>query len=262
MPKAARLNDDVQEQLDGIYQRRYDNAFAWSRVCSMFQMLPGLRGFWPMSSRDNAGATYDLSGQGRTLTLGGSTVYSWSGLIPRAAFVAGTSDYLYRNDEAGLDIIGNEAFEGHPGLTIGGWFYPSVVADSGLMSKWYNTGNQEAYLLRKTATNTIYFAVTTDGSTIVPINTSPVTVNAWNFIVGRFTPSTELATFSNGAKQAVVAGIPATIFNSNEAFAIGRYNRANYYTGSASFCFLCGAALSDTWINTLYHLSRPLFGIR
>lgn len=264
MPKAARLNDDIQEQLDGIYQRRFDNAFAWSRAISMFQMLPGLRGLWPMSSFNENGNAYDLSGQGRILT-NNNVVYTNTSLTPRAAFVAGSTSYLTRADEAGLDIIGTEAYvtAALQGLTLGGWFFPAAnVTNEGLMSKFYATGNQRSYLLRKTAANTCYFAVSVDGTALTVVNVTSIVIDQWQFIVGRFDPSTELATFVNSVKAVNTTAIPATIFNSTEAFDIGRYDRTNYFTGSVFMGFLCATALPDAMIQSLYQLTRPLFAIR
>jgi hypothetical protein len=243
------------------FPRRREPNFAWGNVVSMFSMLPGLRGFWPMSS-SQGGNAYDLSGQGRVLT-GSNVVYSLYGLAPRASIASGLSAYLTRADEAGLDILGAEADidPNYQGLTLGGWFHPSSGGtDTGLMGKWVVAANQRSYLLRKPAGDTAYFAVSVDGIATAPINVTPIAINAWQFIVSRFTPSVELATWVNKTKATVVAGVPASIFNSNSPFEIGRYNAANYFNGSGSLGFLCAAALPDTTIAMLYEHSRALFG--
>jgi hypothetical protein len=129
------------------------------------------------------------------------------------------------------------------------------------MSKYVTAGNQRSYLLRKTSGDVISLLVSTDGIAAVAGGTTVVSVNNWYFIVGRFTPSTELATFVNGTKTTNLVGVPASIFNSTAAFDIGRYNATNYFTGSGCLCFLCATALSDTIIQALLARTRPLFGV-
>lgn len=261
MPVVQQRNAEMVSLLSPDFQARAEPNFAWEHAVSAFLAIPGLRGFWPMSSVDEGGNCFDLSGQGRTLSYNGNPAYGISGLSP-VLTLDGVGDYLNRADEAGLDILGTETIyaAAYRGLTVGGWFYPTAAADSGLISKWVAAGNQESYVLRKTAGNTCYFGITTDGSTVVAVNTTAITLNAWQFIVGRFDPSAELATFVNGVKATNVAGIPASIFNSNSALEIGRHNAANNYTGSLAWCFLSGMAVSDAVIGQAYEQTRALFG--
>lgn len=269
MPKLTPLNDDLYNQLDSVYQRRYDNAFAWSRAISLFQMLVGLRGVWPMSSVDNTGAVYDLSGQGRTLSYNGNPIFAFTGLYPSIS-MDGAGDYLSRADEAGLDITGTESviWSNQRGLTLGGWFNFNTLAPGatiGLIGKWNGTGNQRSYqMFFDDATNSIYLDVSTDGTAVVDCQGDVVAVSQWYFLVGRFTPSTELAVFVNGSKQTNTVGIPASIYSGTANFNIGAYANggSGQLNGFASICFLCASALSDTIIKSLYHFTRPLFGIR
>ena len=43
--RQAHLMDRQRTEL----QRSHDSAFAWKTACSLYQNLPGLRGYWPMS---------------------------------------------------------------------------------------------------------------------------------------------------------------------------------------------------------------------
>lgn len=219
-----------------------------------------------MSSVAEAGAAYDLTGQGRTLTrnTGMSYTYQNNGLIPYATF-AGATGYLYRADESGLDILGTESYYAAivRGLTMGGWFWVDTfdATSTPYMGKWQNA-NQQSYLLNNLGAASYSFRVTTDGSTQVAV-TSTVTraTGEWIFLIGRFDPSTELAIFVNNQKDTNVAGVPASIFNGNSNFEVGRENvNGTYLDGRACHCFLSSQMIEDSTLTTLWHQTRALFG--
>ena len=90
------------EQIDlllGDFQHRNEPNFAWRAVCSMFQALPGLRGFWPCSSlRYTLGnQVADLSAQQNDLTNVGPCWFGSEDLAPVVAF-SGFNQYLTRAD--------------------------------------------------------------------------------------------------------------------------------------------------------------------
>lgn len=231
-----------------------------------FLALPGLRGFWPMSSINSAGIAMDQSGHGRTLSYTGNPTYSYSGLVPYIA-LDGTGDYLARADEAGLDITGTEAFIASAvrGLTLGGWFYlnsltPTVNA---LMTKV--ASNNMSYMLAETG-GVARFYISDDGSTgaghWVNVGGAAMTTGQWYFVVGRFAPSAELAVWVNGTQSTNTASIPASIYDGTATFTIG-YDvvDSSYLQGRASLCFLCAALLSNDIVGALYQRTRPLFGV-
>ncbi len=266
MSAIQESNPPNVDLLSAYFPRRRGAEFAWGNVVSIFQMASGLRGLWTMASRDQTGAAYDTSGQGRTLTRGGATRYSYSGLIPRAAFTPGTLDYLFRADEPGLDILGSEAFEAHPGLTVGGWYYPAATTNlAGYAAKYTNVAATSAFALHQSTAvaNAARFAIYNGGVVYPALSAAnAASLNAWHFIWGRFVPSTQVDVGVDGAYVSNVAGIPATITNSPAAFEIGRLAGALvYFSGSASLCFLYGSALSDTMLFMLRELSAPLFGV-
>ncbi len=253
----------------GDIQRRYEPNFAWKSVCAQFQALPGLRGFWPMSSFDESGDAYDLSGQGRTLTYNGSPEYAHDGLIHYIDLDDATSDYLGRGDEAGLDILGNESYVDSDarGLTMGGWCWwdtrPSTPNEAHFMAKRDDPGDR-SYYLRQWQTGEMQALVSGNGVAEVDAETTDaLTLGAWHFAVMRFIPSTELLLFFDGTSYTDTVGVPATIFNSAGDFAIGRPGSINsyYMDGRASLCFLCACALGIGAIRSLYQQSRALFGL-
>jgi hypothetical protein len=171
-------------------------------------------------------------------------------------FVRASSNYLSRADEAGLSITGN--------LTVGGWFYfdaESTGQETGLINKWYETGNERSYVLYKNSSDELVFSISTDGSAVVSINDGGFNYaeSQWFYVVGRFTVSTELALFVNGMWYKTTIGIPASIFDCSEAFEIGRYNRSNYLDGKVSQAFICAYSVPDTFICAMFSHAKALY---
>lgn len=266
MPTVQVRNPELVELLRADFQARYEPNFAWVNAVGANLMVPGLRGFWPMSSWDQAFAVYDLSGQGRTLTNNNTVALDYENLAPKATF-NGTTQYLSRADEAGLDIL-------NIGLTVYGWFWANahIVTNQTAAAKYVTTGNQRSFqmLFRRSGLgNDNSFAVSTDGINNVQIVTSTAyTPAAWHFLAGRWTPSTEVTIFANYSpgqalsKFTNAVGVPATIFNSTAPFTIGANgDPAEYLAGKSGFVAMCQKALSDAIINQIYQQSRALFGV-
>lgn len=244
---AADMNS-VQDEIAAV-----ENFLLTPLTIARFLGLPGLRGFWPMSSVDNAGAVYDLSGQGRTLTnTGTATFAATTPGLPYGVF-NGSTQYLSRADEAGLDITG--------ALTFGGWFYSADLSSTrGLIGKWGTAGASGGYLLYQSSGGVA--AIIEDGSgNTYQRGGETVLVNTWYFIAGRYTPSTELALWVNNTKTTNTTSIPASLRNNAIDFRIGVYGSpaANFLNGRAALGFLCAAALADAQITDLYNSTRGLF---
>lgn len=261
-------NDQLVDALGADFQRRYEASFAWRVACSMYQALPGLRGFWPTSAFGSTGQAFDLSGNGRTLTYNGDPEYNYVGLAPYLE-CDGTGDYLSRADEAGLDIIGNESYVGAAaqGLTLGLWIWWDVVTINtfdGIIGKWGGVGQRAYNLLAFEGATRPYLGISVDGTaqTLVVHPTTPV-IDTWYFLAGRFDPSAQISIFLNDVPEDNAVAIPATIFNSNAAFEIMRRasGAGTETTGRCSFAFLCAAALSDAQILGLFHQTKAMFGV-
>lgn len=256
-------NTEMLDILSTDFPRRNEASLAWGNAISILRMLPGARGAWPMSSISENGTISDLAGQTRNLSRpSGGTVGS-TGLAPHYTF-NGTTDYLSRADEAGLDITGTETTVDAPGLTMGGWFRFDVLgATEACISKWNGSTANRSYFLQKLNTDVAQFGVSSDGGAVNVSNvssTSTLAATTWTFMAGRFTPSTEVAVWVNGVKTVNVAGIVASIFDSNAEFDIGRLaSPGSYLDGKASLCFLCASALPDSIVQALYHHTKYLF---
>jgi len=265
-----RRNDELVNMLGGNLQQRYESSFAWRTACSMFQALPGLRGFWPMSA--GGANAYDQSGNARTLTYAGNPVYGSGvafsgGLTPWINF-DGAGDYLTRADEGGLDILGTEAYIDVPGLTLGGWFYPTDITTTRyLMSKWNPAANRSYALIAAgaVANDPMIFQISDDGTNSDSVSsTSGYSADTWQFMAGRYNDAltgAELAVWLND-EQDTAATARNSIFNSSAPFNISGYNNGNsLFAGYASMCFLCTAALHDSVVWAIYQHTRALFGV-
>ena len=263
-----KRNDEGVNLSSADLQKRYESGFAWRTACSMYQALTGLRGFWPMSALSSTGAAYDLGGNGRTLTYNGAATYDYDGLAPYYHVLGG--GYLSRANEAGLQIRGTEAYiaAGHRGLTLGGWFSPEDIANAQvLIDKFYTVG-QYGYSLAlrgDVAGDPPQFTISDDGTASSSVTGSVgYTANEWYFVAGRFNDSdagAELAVWLNDT-MTTAATARASIFNGTDNFAIGgKASGANLYTGRASMCFLCAAALADATVWAIYQHTRALFKV-
>lgn len=267
-------NPDIQEAVELYGIGRNDILNRWGNVISSFQAIPGLVGFWPMGSvQRSAGTVYDMSEQDRVLGYQGNPTFNiYNSFIPYID-LDGTGDYLDRADETDLDILGTESIFNAAvrGLTLGGWFWWDGLTtgtpdlQQQLIGKWSDAAGNASYAILNDPTggnSRIIFYVTNDGSTAVGVaTTATLTDAAWHFIIARFDPSTELAIFFDSTKDVNTTSIPASIFNGNSSFEIGRYQRVpNYLDGRASLCFLSANYLPDALIKGLYQQTKKLFG--
>lgn len=131
----------------------------------------------------------------------------------------------------------------------------------GIMAKWYTTGNQRSYALYKDSNNNFVFSISDDGTAVASISdlANNFGEEKWYYVVGRFTPSEELALFVNGKWYTNTDSIPASIFNGSESLDFGRYNRTNYLNGRLSHAFLSADAIDDYFIEVMYAHAKPLF---
>lgn len=258
------LNRELIDHILPYVQMRSEPNFGWISAVSPLKMLPGLRAAWLMSAVASGAlgivTVPDASNNGRSLILNGGTVFNALDLIPYADF-NGTTGYLSRADELELDIIGNEAFIGIPGLSVGGWvWFDALGNQEGILSKDDNAAGR-SYRLIKTTGNLIRFSVSNTGAAVVSVDSAAIGgIGQWMFVCGVYTPSASLQVYLNSTVVENVAAIPATLFNSASPLELGRWAGANYMNGRQSLMFLCASALPATTVLSFYHQTRPLFG--
>jgi hypothetical protein len=238
------------------------NGVFTGNVLASYMALPGLVGFWPMSSvQRSTGNAYDLSGQGRTLTYNGNPAYTYyNGLVPYLDF-DGTGDYLSRADETDLDILGNESIftSGAAGLTMGAWCWADAI------------GSNQAIITKDDTTNRSYsLYIGTGGGAIVEVfgastgtvtSTDVLTAATWYFVVARYIPSTSVDVFVNNSKTTSTSTIPASLTNSTAALQVGARNASLLLNGRLSLVFLCANNLGDDLISSTFEVGRILYGV-
>lgn len=242
--------------------------YHYQYAISLFQNIPGLVGFWPMSSvQTSTGNVYDLSGQARTLTYNGNPTFNVYNSVAPYIDLDGTGDFLSRADEADLDITGAETINAASvrGLTVGGWFWWDVAgAEESVISKYTTTGNQRGFILEKSSSDFPKFVVSVDGAaTTSATSTAAVATGGWYFLVGRFTPSTELAVFQNNTKYTNTTSIPASVFVNTAPLLVGGINAGALLllNGRSSLCYLSNQALPDAFITSLYNSTKSMFSV-
>jgi len=224
-----------------------------------FIHLPALRAYWPMSIVRSTGAAEDHAGTSVGLLRQGGPLYGFDG---NAYIELGISNGYMATASSALNITGTEAWIASSlrGLTIGGWFMVDSTPglDSGLITK-DATGPQRGFALLWETVNRPTFFVSGNGTSGPSIAYSTLLLDTWYFIVGRFTPSTEVAIFVNGTKLANTTSIPAAINVSTQNFEVGRYfnSDSRIIEGKARDVFVCTAALSDETLSDLYQATRP-----
>lgn len=262
----VRQVDNLQRTVDGLVLPEMSRD-----MISPFQALPGLVGFWPMSSvQRSTGNVADLGGQTRTLTYNGNPTYNiYNNLVPYLD-LDGTGDFLSRADETDLDILGTETVfaSGVRGLACGGYYWwdnKDTVNGDGMLDKT-DLVNQRSYELFSGTTP--IFRVSSNGTAVTTVTSTVThTTSAWYFVVARYTPSTELAIFvsepGGGLTKTInTTSIPASIFNSTSQLEIGRINlAATALDGRVALQFLCANALPDALISSLFQQTRVLFGV-
>lgn len=250
--KISELDRHLREQ------EVIENGYSMGDVIGTIWGFPGLRAFWPFSSRNESFQAIDGAGQGRTLALGGTVFYgTHNNILPYVNFTGGGASYLYRADEAGLDITTD--------LTVGAWVRYAALGSTGVIAKHDGaTAAGSAYLLDYgvTAANRPGFQVAS-GASFYPVSGSAaLATGTWHFLSGRYTPSTEVALFVNNTKFTFTTAIPASLNNSGAQFEVGGINGAFFlHNGDIAIPFLCAASLPDVLINRYFNISRTLFGV-
>ena len=242
-----------------------DKYAAFRHVVSAFSNLPGLRGLWAASNFDTSGNWEDSTNYDLLLSRN-NAYFAYDGLVPYA-YCDGSGDYFTRADEAAISITGAEAFiaDEMDGLTLGGWFRSdddTPAATEHYMSKMGASGSYSYYLSHDTD-GTVDFGISDDGTNLDWVS-STATTSGWTFVVGRFCDNDageEQAVWVNNVKATDTTAM-ASIDDNGSSFQISGQNGANdEFTGRASICFLCAAALPDDMIGALFQQSRALYGV-
>lgn len=258
--------DELIEILEGDLLSRNDKINRWGNAISSFQNIPGLVGFWPMSSvQRSTGNAFDLTSQGRTLTYNGNPTYNiYNDFMPYIDF-DGTGDFLSRADETDLDVLGTETIYNSSvrGLTVGAWVWFDSVSGIRIIISKDDVGANRSWSmwLQSSLLQSIVFAPG-GGSFANTVSTTTLVVNTWHFCVFRFVASTSLTGFINGVVEGTdTSSVPASINSTAASLEIGRDALGRNLDGREALCFMSANALSNALINSLFQQSRVLFRV-
>ncbi len=210
-----------------------------------------------MSATDNSLNVLDLSGNALTLTNNSATLLANQGYVPYATH-DGSADYLSRADEAALDITNF--------LTIGAWIYVNTTPVSAVpaIGKWTRSGDHRSYGLFPGTAGNFIFQVTNLGTAadITNVDGAAYSEDTWYFVVGRYDSTGELKIWVNANTATNTTSIPASLYNSTSAFAIGAEgDGSRVFDGRTALAFMTRSVLEDAVIERLYTRTRGLFGV-
>jgi hypothetical protein len=241
----------------------------------MLQMFPGLRGLWPLGIYNASSEAIDRSGNGLSLTRGGTAVSDLADagatLAPKTFFGDGASN-LSRADEAAFDILGTEAYvrpsQNLRGLTIGMWVRLNAIgAVRVAMSKWASSNFSYTLSADNGSGNNTFF-VSGNGTTSVGVTNSgsPLAAESWLFVCGRYRSEVpDVKVWMNEVSNTNATSIPSALFDGTAAFRIGQRadgtDGIGLNGGRGSLAFLCHAAVPDIFIDTYFQATAPLFGV-
>lgn len=249
-----RRNPELVGLLSADLQPRLEPNFAWGQASGIL-LSSHLRGHWPMSSVDENGDVYDLSGQGRTLTNNNAATFNVKSICPYARFQSASTQYLSRTDEAGLDLQSS--------MTCGAWVYFDNAASGTeyIMAKRAGAAHR-SFQLARLSTGVLRFGFCNDGTNFVNSDSTDVlAATTWYFTWGRFV--------SGASRDAGInrdywdnATAVAAIFDSDADFTIGASSTPDgYMDGRVALPFLCATALTDAQIMNIFEQTRAMFGV-
>lgn len=265
----------LQAQIASLQKRVNDfetRPMTQNPLVAPFLNLPGQVGLWAAGAvQRSTGNLYDLSGQGRALTLNGNPAINLHNNFVPFYNLDGTGDFFSRADESDLDVTGTETIFDSTirGVTMIGVYQLDVISYAqtrGFMSK-DGIASQRSYGMFCTASGQIQAMVSSDGTTGV-LSSGPQ-LGTSNYFMGwmRWKPSTYL---DAGINLPIAANyvrnttsIPASLFAGTAPFNIGCVNSDGVnriIDGRFVIGTLCATALSDEWLAYLCNAVRGPLG--
>ena len=176
-------------------------------------------------------------------------------------FNEGESTYLSRPNEENIDITG--------ALTIGVWIWCGNYCtgrEVGIVSRWIEGTDDRQFAIYKDANDKFVFAVSSLGTAVSVVSVDDdgdrYEAGKWLYIVGRYTPSNELALFINNHWYLNTTSIPASLHSpaiTEVSLDFGRYNADHYFVGRMTHGFLCAYAVPDNFIEANFGHVRAMF---
>lgn len=213
-------------------------------------LVDNLVSYWKL------GDTADSVGS-NTLTNNGTVTFSAGKIGNAANFVAASSQYLSRADNASLSITGD--------MTLSMWVYISTQPSGTyyvLGSKYLGTGNQRSFEFRYgdvAGTKKFEFRNSSDGTganTAIGTIDSSLATTTWTHVVCVYTASAGTAQiYVNGSSVGTISSLKTNIFDSTALYGIGGNNNGDgdFLNGSLDEYGIWSRTLSGAEITALYN---------
>jgi len=276
---AGHVNPELVSNLTPHFIRRRELgelAYGSSRLAAMQATLAMLR--------QTHGARAAFSGFNKNLlgdpdynlTLAGSvshpTQYA-SGPLLYVKYLSSDAQFQWNNTTTGWNSESTGgSYYNNWGLTVFGWFRFTTLPASamGLISNWNDQSNNAVYMLYKGASDEVCFAVSNGGSYEAANNqctsTGILSTDTWYYIVGRWTPGTEVMVevrdYNGLVERATnVASISSTLYEpGTPGYRLGDYvdnaGGHNYFNGDCCISSFGIVHISDEWLDLFWDVSR------
>jgi hypothetical protein len=146
-------------------------------------------------------------------------------MVQAAKFVSGDSTYLTTADHADL-------------YTTGSWYVSAFFlvdasktgANVGIVSHGTSSTTIQFQIIKDTA-DKVSFSVTTTGTTLTTVLSSAITLDKWHHVVACYDATALTIKLSVDGGAFTSTAFASTLYNTANAFEIGRYQSGSYLTG-------------------------------
>lgn len=261
LEKVALTSKSAALKYEPLITTDQRKANAWMAMQSMPLLFPNLRGVWLMNQWA-PGFIYDLTGQARHMSTNGTIAFQQhTNNLLRYLTLDGSSTYLSRASEAGLEITGS--------LSVMGWFYKTTAGTTlPLVSKasTLSASTNLAWFLANGSGGNLNMSICS-GTTITSA-TTPAPAGEWIFGVGAYSPPslggyvrTYLGTRDGWGVNEVTTGIPASINNPTAVgLTIGAlHGGSSFASGNCAMAAIMNSASNETLFRTFFDYTKDAF---
>lgn len=248
----------LEEKMESQTRKPSVKAHKLGALVGAYLALPGMRGFWPLSSVDASNNPQDVSGQARHLTNNATATLSVEDDLIPAVNLNGSTQYLSRASESGLTITG--------ALTAMAWVKFNALGTPGVTNRPVMGKSPSTYSwwfgVAADVSGGMTFQISNTGTAVIALSTPSgvIELGKWYFLAMRYTPSAELKGWVMDTEYTLTSGIPASIASNTGALEIGRVLGNQYLNGAVCLPWLGGVNVPDKAIARIIDAGRGLFG--
>jgi hypothetical protein len=257
MQTIQRLEREVA-QLRTQIRRPNQVVEAWMAMRTIPLLFPNLRGVWLMNQWA-PGFIYDLTGQARHMSTNGTVAFQQhTNNLLRYLTLDGSSTYLSRASEAGLEITGS--------LSVIGWFYKSTAGTQfPLISKTSSLSGSANMAWLFTIGSSDNLNLTVCNGTTATNATTPAPAGEWVCCAGNYSPGTFVQVFL-GTRDGWSSGqnttsIPASINNPTAVgVTIGAlHGGSSFASGNCAMVAIMNSTSNETLFRNFFEHTKGAF---